>query len=51
MSYLAEAMKKELARGRSGYYLHNRGGQHRVHRSPFSQLVPGARVGIAAQAR
>ena len=44
---LAEAMKKELARGGQVYYLHNRVDNIESTAAHVSQLVPGARVGIA----
>ena len=44
---LAEAMKKELARGGQVYYIHNRVDNIEACASRVSQLVPGARVGIA----
>ncbi len=44
---LAEAMKKELARGGQVYYLHNRVDNIESAAAHVSQLVPGARVGIA----
>ncbi|MGN0707273.1 MAG: transcription-repair coupling factor [Faecalibacterium sp.] len=44
---LAEAMKKELARGGQVYYLHNRVDNIEAAAAHVSQLVPGARVGIA----
>lgn len=44
---LAEAMKKELARGGQVYYLHNRVDNIEACAAHVSQMVPGARVGIA----
>ena len=44
---LAEAMKKELARGGQVYYLHNRVDNIESTAAHVSQMVPGARVGIA----
>ena len=44
---LAEAMKKELARGGQVYYLHNRVDNIESCAAHVSQMVPGARVGIA----
>lgn len=44
---LAEAMKKELARGGQVYYLHNRVDNIEATAAHVSQLAPGARVGIA----
>jgi transcription-repair coupling factor (superfamily II helicase) len=44
---LAEAMKKELARGGQVYYLHNRVDNIESAAARVGQLVPGARVGIA----
>ncbi len=44
---LAEAMKKELARGGQVYYIHNRVDNIEACAARVSQLVPGARVGIA----
>ena len=44
---LAEAMKKELARGGQVYCLHNRVDNIESTAAHVSQLVPGARVGIA----
>lgn len=44
---VAEAMKKELARGGQVYYLHNRVDNIEATAAHVSQLVPGARVGIA----
>ena len=44
---LAEAMKKELARGGQVYYLHNRVDNIEACAAHVSKLVPGARVGIA----
>ena len=44
---LAEAMKKELARGGQVYYLHNRVDNIEATAAHVSRLVPGARVGIA----
>lgn len=44
---LAEAMKKELARGGQVYYLHNRVDNIESAAARVSQLAPGARVGIA----
>jgi transcription-repair coupling factor (superfamily II helicase) len=44
---LAEAMKKELARGGQVYYLHNRVDNIESVAARVGQLVPGARVGIA----
>ncbi|MFI3169169.1 MAG: transcription-repair coupling factor [Faecalibacterium sp.] len=44
---LAEAIKKELARGGQCYYLHNRVGDIEQVADKVAQMVPGARVGIA----
>jgi transcription-repair coupling factor (superfamily II helicase) len=44
---LAEAMKKELARGGQVYYLHNRVDNIEAAAARVGQLVPGARVGVA----
>ena len=44
---LAEAMKKELARGGQVYYLHNRVDNIEACAAHVSKLVPGARIGIA----
>ena len=44
---LAEAMKKELARGGQVYYLHNRVDNIESTAARIGQMVPGARVGIA----
>ena len=44
---LAEAMKKELARGGQVYYLHNRVETIENAAAHVSKLVPGARIGIA----
>ena len=44
---LAEAMKKELARGGQVYYLHNRVDNIESCAAHVSKLVPGARIGIA----
>ncbi len=44
---LAEAIKKELARGGQVYYLHNRVETIEATAGKVSQMVPGARVGIA----
>ena len=44
---LAEAMKKELARGGQVYYLHNRVDNIESCAAHVSQMVPGARIGIA----
>jgi len=44
---LAEAMKKELARGGQVYYLHNRVDNIEATAARVSQMVPGARIGIA----
>lgn len=46
-SILAEAMKKELARGGQVYYLHNRVDNIENTAARVSKMVPGARVGIA----
>ena len=43
---LAEAMKKELARGGQVYYLHNRVDNIESTAAHVSQMVPGARVGM-----
>ena len=44
---LAEAIKKELARGGQVYYLHNRVDNIEATAARVSQMAPGARVGIA----
>jgi transcription-repair coupling factor (superfamily II helicase) len=44
---LAEAMKKELARGGQVYYLHNRVDNIETTAARIAQLVPSARIGIA----
>ena len=44
---LAEAIKKELARGGQVYYLHNRVDNIETTAARVSQMAPGARVGIA----
>lgn len=44
---LAEAIKKELARGGQVYYLHNRVDNIEATAAHVSQMAPGARVGIA----
>lgn len=44
---LAEAIKKELARGGQVYYLHNRVDNIEATAARVSQMDPGARVGIA----
>lgn len=44
---LAEAMKKELARGGQVYYLHNRVDNIESAAERVSRMVPGARVGVA----
>ena len=44
---LAQAMKKELARGGQVYYLHNRVETLEDCAAKISQMVPGARLGIA----
>ena len=44
---LEDAMRKELARGGQVYYLHNRVDNIESTAAHVSQLVPGARVGIA----
>ena len=44
---LAEAMKKELARGGQVYYLHNRVDNIESCAAHVSQMVPAARIGIA----
>ena len=44
---LAQAMKKELARGGQVYYLHNRVDNIETTAAHVSRLVPGARIGIA----
>ena len=44
---VAEAMKKELARGGQVYYLHDRVDNIEACAAHVSQMVPGARVGIA----
>lgn len=44
---VAEAIRKELARGGQVYYLHNRVDNINECATRISKLVPGARVGIA----
>ena len=44
---LDEAMRRELARGGQVYYLHNRVDNIESTAAHVSQMVPGARVGIA----
>ena len=44
---LAEAIKKELARGGQVYYLHNRVDNIETTAARVSKMAPGARVGIA----
>ncbi len=44
---LAEAIKKELARGGQCYYLHNRVGNIEQTAAKVAAMVPGARVGVA----
>ncbi len=44
---VAEAMKKELARGGQVYYLHNRVDTIEACAARVGQMVPGSRVGIA----
>ena len=46
-SILAEAIKKELARGGQVYYLHNRVDNIEATAARVSRMAPGARVGIA----
>ena len=44
---LAEAIKKELARGGQVYYLHNRVDSIEATAGMVGRMVPGARVGVA----
>ena len=44
---VAEAIRKELARGGQVYYLHNQIGDIDACAARITQMVPGARVGIA----
>ena len=44
---LAEAIRRELSRGGQVYYLHNRVDNIESCAAHVSQMVPGARVGIA----
>ncbi len=44
---LAQAIKKELARGGQVYYLHNRVETLDVTAERISKMVPGARIGLA----
>ena len=44
---LAEAIRRELSRGGQVYYLHNRVDNIEACAAHVSQMVPGARVGIA----
>ena len=44
---LAEAIKKELARGGQVYYLHNRVDSIEAAAGMVGRMVPGARVGVA----
>ena len=44
---LAEAIRRELSRGGQVYYLHNRVDNIEATAAHVSQMVPGARIGIA----